>query len=46
VHQVEHALPASLIEEVESDVPEESDAIAHVGLLPLIGWSLKRPVHK
>src|SRR4051812_13681472 len=45
-HDVERAVPASLIEEMDQHMTDEGNAVANAGLLDLVFGRLKRPVDK
>ena len=43
-NNVQGALPAGLVEEVDQDVAHEADAVADAGLVDLVGGGLEGPV--
>src|SRR5260370_5996564 len=43
-NEMECAVPAGLVEDVDQDVAHEGDALAHALFVDLIGWRLKRPI--
>src|SRR5260370_17611505 len=43
-NEMECALPAGLVEDVDQDVCYEGDPFSHALLVDLIGWRLKRPI--